>query len=211
MQRPVTRQFLFAVIARVSLLTVISFATITAMAESLDTPAQAMAHAIARMMESMGFNGSAGYGPSGSAPPMPADGWPSAFGALPGMSGPGGPMSPGSGGSPMSQMSQMGERLYRSLPMQGGDGSGAGPLEGLWEDNQGGVLIVQGGFYRLYSQCRGYIEGRIRVSNDQVELGNSRENITQTFDMALDQGRLVLRSPSGTVFLYRRLVLGQDR
>ena len=98
--------------------------------------------------------------------------------------------------------------------MQGASG-GAMPwtgtsLDGLWEDNQGGLLIVQGGFYRLYSACRGYIEGQIRVQTDRVELSNRTENFTQTFEFALDQGRLALRDQNGQLYLYRRLILNPD-
>ncbi|MGQ9659371.1 MAG: hypothetical protein ACUVT0_04595 [Thermochromatium sp.] len=80
-------------------------------------------------------------------------------------------------------------------------------MEGLWEDNQGGLLIVQGGFYRLYSACRGYIEGEIWVRNDRVDLSNRAENFTQSFEFALDQGRLALRDRNGQLYLYRRLIL----
>lgn len=83
-------------------------------------------------------------------------------------------------------------------------------LEGLWEDNQGGLLIVQGGFYRLYSACRGYVEGEIRLQDTRVELSNRAENFIQTFEFALDQGRLALRDQNGQLYLYRRLVLSPN-
>lgn len=184
-----------------------------ALADSMaDTPAQAMAHAIARMMESMGFNGSAGYGTQ--APPWPAGtpGWPSPMSAWPGAQGTPGQSGSGSRDSPMEQMGQMGERLYQGMQGAGGAAPlGGTVLEGVWEDNQGGLLIVQGGLYRLYSQCRGYIEGSIRVTGDQLELRNNQQDFTQTFEVAMDQGRLALRSPGGQIFLYRRLVLGRER
>lgn len=176
-----------------------------------ETPAEAMARAIARMMESMGFAGSAGY----EAPAYPD------AGAMPGWPG---PMTPWPGGalpesgasgmadSAMDGMTRMGQDL-----MQGMQGQSPGmpwaqtSLEGVWEDNQGGVLIVQGGRYRLYSQCRGYIEGAIRLSGNRVELSNDEEGVTQGFEYALDQGRLALRSDDGQVFLYRRLILDRSR
>lgn len=173
-----------------------------------DTPAQQMAQAIARMMESMGFTGAAGYDTAPAPPPVSPDVWPSPFGVWPGAQQAGEALSAGSG-MPMEQMSQMGEALARGMPIPGA--RGVTRLEGVWEDNQGGLLIVQGSRYRLYAQCRGYIEGAIQVRDDRVELTNTRESITQTFELALDQGRLALRSPSGELFLYRRLVLGQER
>lgn len=146
------------------------------------TAAEAMAHAIARMMESMGFTANIDQGrgpllPPSSPPtdPMGMSSWPSALGQMPG--------------------------ALATKPWTGAS------LEGLWEDNQGGLLIVQGGFYRLYSACRGYIEGEIRVRTDRVELSNRTENFTQTFEFALDQGRLALRDQNGQLYLYRRLIL----
>lgn len=180
------------------------------------TMAEAMANAIARMMESMGFANTGVTGPGASLPAMGQampynpmsmpgmTGLPSPFGTVPGVQAmPGG-----------AQMNQMADRFSQSLPLSGGIGAtpgGSSSLEGIWEDNQGGLLIVQGAFYRIYSAGDGFIEGGIGIGPTRIELTNTRENFTQTFEFALDQGRLVLRSQSGEVFLYRRLVLGQGR
>jgi hypothetical protein len=159
------------------------------------TAAEAMAHAIARMMESMGFTANVDQG---LGPPLPL----SAPGQMPGALA----TRPDQA---IPQAGAMADSAWRA--MQGASG-GAMPwsgmsLEGLWEDNQGGLLIVQGGFYRLYSACRGYIEGEIRVQSDRVELSNRTENFTQSFEFALDQGRLALRDPNGQLYVYRRLIL----
>ena len=150
-----------------------------------ETMAEAMGNAIARMMESMGF---ASTGAPGTTPTLPdpansmgMSGWPSVFGNL-------------------------------SLPSGGGAMPGGGSvLEGIWEDNQGGLLIVQGRFYRLYALGRGAIDGEILVESNRVDLANRQESFIQTFEFALDEGRLALRNQSGQVFLYRRLVLGRGR
>lgn len=172
-----------------------------------ETPAEAMARAIARMMESMGFSGAAGY----DAPAYPD------AGAMPGWPG---PMTPWPGGalpdsgvsdmadSAVDGMTRMGQQMMQGMQGQApGMPWGQTSLGGVWEDNQGGVLIVQGRRYRLYSQCRGYIEGGIRLSDNRLELSNDEEGVTQGFEYALDKGRLALRSDDGQVFLYRRLIL----
>ncbi|NEX20628.1 hypothetical protein G3480_09955 [Thiorhodococcus mannitoliphagus] len=177
-----------------------------------ETPAEAMARAIARMMESMGFAGAAGYDASAYPKPGVMPGLPTPMGAW---SGSGIPTPPASGadGSPMDQMTQMGQQMLQGVQGQAASAPwGQSSLEGVWEDNQSGVLIVQGGRYRLYSQCRGYIEGAIRISGSRVELSNdTQEGMTQGFEYVLDQGRLVLRNESGQVFLYRRLILSRER
>lgn len=150
-----------------------------------ETMAVAMANAIARMMESMGFpnTGVPSMIPALPNPTNPTSlpGWPSAFGALP---------------------------LPQGMAAMTGASSA---LEGIWEDNQGGLLIVQGRFYRIHAPERGTIDGEIRVETDRIELSNQREQITQTFEFVLDQDRLVLRNHSGQLFLYRRLILDRGR
>lgn len=181
-----------------------------------ETMAQAMGNAIARMMESMGFANTGVGGAMGNVPgmgqgvpyntmgmPGAMTGLPSPFGMVPGQT------MPFPGGS---RINQMADQFSQQMPFSGGGGTipGTGTsLEGLWEDNQGGVLIVQGNFYRIYSSCKGFIEGTIQVGKDRLDLTNQRENFAQTFEFALDQNRLALRNTSGEVFLYRRLVLGQ--
>ena len=190
-----------------------------------ETMAEAMANAIARMMESMGFPntgvGSAmGNMPGGNMPglsqsipynPMGMTGLPSAFGTVPGMPGATGQTMPLPGSA---QMNQMVEHFSRQLPVPGGSvemPAGGSSLEGIWEDTQGGLLIVQGAHYRIYSACNGFIEGTLQVEQERIELTNQSENFTQTFEFALDQGRLALRNQSGEMFLYRRMLLGQGR
>jgi hypothetical protein len=175
----------------------------------------AMADAMVRMMEAMGLFGAAGGGVSGGSPavpnPMGMAGWPSGFGAMPGVPGAGTmPLPGGAQMDPTSQMGQMGQMLERFDPgsaMTGAMPWTAGPLEGIWEGSDDGLLIVQGGRYRIYAPFSGYIDGDIRISGDRVALTNRRENFSQEFEYALDQGRLVLRDRQGQIYLYRRLIL----
>ncbi|MCG6896282.1 MAG: hypothetical protein LJE61_05170 [Thiocapsa sp.] len=186
----------------------------------------AMADAMVRMMEAMGLFGAGSgafpAGPQGWSNPMGMSGWPSGFGSWPG-GVPGSVPMPFPGGSqmdPMSQMGQMGQagqmaemmgRLAPGGPMAGAMPWGAGPLEGIWEGSDDGLLIVQGGRYRIYAPFSGSIDGDIRVTGDRVELTNRRESFAQEFEYALDQGRLVLRDRQGQVYLYRRLMLDGGR
>jgi hypothetical protein len=119
---------------------------------------------------------------------------------------------PSPGGTPMdptTQMGQMGQMMERFAP--GAAPWGTGPLEGIWEGSDDGLLIVQGERYRLYAPLSGSIDGDIRVKGDRVELSNPRESFTQEFEYALDQGRLVFRDRHGQIYLYRRLVLDGGR
>ncbi|MBK1716776.1 hypothetical protein CKO27_03755 [Thiocystis violacea] len=181
------------------------FAPPLATVEAQETAAQEMARAIARMMEAMGFTGAGGFGSAvpplapGAGHPMGMTGWPSALGQIPGAAS----MMPYPGGSQAGSMANM---MQQAMPGGASSWGGAG-LEGLWEDNQGGLLIVQGGLYRIYSSCKGYIEGDIHVGTNRLDMTNRSGDFTQTFEFALDQGRLALRDQSGQVYLYRRLIL----
>ncbi|MCF1184012.1 hypothetical protein L0E83_11280 [Marichromatium gracile] len=147
---------------------------------------EAMADAMAQMMEAMGLFAPQRGGWSGQAG---VPGWPSAFDEL---------GVPGAGGM---------ERLARSL----GEAAGVTSLDGDWEGSDGSLLIVQGGFYRLYSAHGGYIDGELRIAERWLELTNPRAQFDHRFEFALDRGRLALRDASGQIFLYRRLVLGAER
>ena len=88
------------------------------------------------------------------------------------------------------------------------EGMGAGgQLEGLWEAAGGGLLIVQGSAYRLYAPNGAYVDGSIAAGDGRVRLWNRAVGFAVELEMALDQGRLVLRDRSGQVYLYRRLAL----
>jgi len=159
----------------------------------------AMADAMTRMMDAMGFLGD-------NATP-PSTGW----WAAPG----GGPMMP-SLGNPMPYygMDQMLERLPQGTPLPGAGETPpwqVGPLEGLWESPNDGLLIVQGNRYRLYQPCAGHVDGTLQVSADRLLLRNRTQGIEHRFEIALQGGRLALRSDNGQIYLYRRLRLGMPR
>ncbi|WP_295426940.1 hypothetical protein [uncultured Thiodictyon sp.] len=117
-------------------------------------------------------------------------------------SGTGAPNAAGGGGS-WDQAAEVGKRMLegRGLPLT------AAGLEGPWEAAGGGLLIVQGGNYRLYAPNGGYVDGVIQVIGQRVRMGSRRAGFAFEFEYALDQGRLALRDARGQVYVYRRLVL----
>ncbi len=164
---------------------------------------EAMADAMARMMEAMGmFNPS----PGTSAPPYPM--W------MPGAGGAGMPW----GGSPfqdpsgaMSMGDTMMRKLYPNMPGVGSAGQpypwmGAG-LEGIWEGRDGELLIVQGKRFRIYSGAAAYVDGYLHTQGDKLAMYNTGDQQARAFEYAESDGRLVLRDPAGQIYLYRRLRL----
>ena len=145
-------------------------------AEGMDR--EAMADAMARMMEAMGFAGQ---------------------GAQPGA-------MPFAGGGGMDQARRWGQSMMDGFGKGGPNGSSAA-LDGLWEAAGGGLLIVRSGHYRLYAQNGGFADGSLAASGDRVRMWNRTAGFAAELEYALDQGRLVLRDPSGQMYLYRQLVL----
>lgn len=172
---------------------------------------QAMADAMTRMMEAMGFLDSG----SSFGNPMSGMGMPSPFG-MPGW-GMGGWPGSSFGSGQFGDYGRIGkewmDRFSPQMPqgMPGMDAMpwGASPLEGVWEGAGGGLLIVQGGFYRLYAGAGGFVDGRIETDGQQLRLFNREAGFDLRFEFAEEQGRLVLRDEGGQVYLYRRLVLNR--
>lgn len=84
------------------------------------------------------------------------------------------------------------------------------PFEGLWESPAGGLLIVQGRFYRLYEPGAGYVEGTLRHDDQQVTMRHRHEGFEHRFDYALHDEGIALRGEHGQIFVYRRLRLDRD-
>lgn len=140
----------------------------------------AMVDAMARMMEAMGFAaGSTPGSPSGSAMPF---------------------------GGGLDQAGRWGQSMMDGFGKALAPGT-ATALEGLWEAAGGGLLIVQGGRYRLYAPTGAFVDGSLAVSGERVRLWNRAAGFAAELDYALDQGRLALRDQSGQLYLYRQMVL----
>ncbi|MBK1699410.1 hypothetical protein [Thiococcus pfennigii] len=177
-------------------------AVAAAQADDASRNRAAMADAMTRMMEAMGFLGQGG--------PSPGTGWWGGPAGLPTMPSLGNPV-PYYG---MDGMDDMFERLPQGVPMPGESATPpwqAGPLEGLWESPDGGLLIVQGNHYRLYRPCAGHVDGTLQVGADRLLLRNRSQGIEHSFDMARQDGRLALRGADGQIYVYRRLRLEAPR
>ncbi len=138
---------------------------------------QAMADSMSRMMESMGLFGAGTGAANGSMPDTSKDSW--------------------------GRAGEVGRQMMEGL----GKAQQAGGLDGLWEAAGGGLLIVQGGNYRLYAPNGAYADGVIQVSGPRVQMVGRRASFTLDLEYALDQGRLAMRDARGRVYLYRRLIL----
>lgn len=199
------------------------------LAEGSRATREAMADAMVRMMDVMGFLGDDGdrqqrrssrRSNSGrdffSSPGrwsrfsgMDTFGFPGLSPWATGFPGMGSPWSGfgwpgGSMGNPMSFAPPWGS----DLPWGGGYGYGSGPmgpLEGSWESPSGELLLIEGGRYRMYSGESRYLDGLIDLDGDRILLHNPQQDYTREFEFAYKDGRLILRDETGQIYLYRRI------
>jgi len=182
--------------------------------------ANAMADAMERMMEAMGMLDD----DDGAAMPAMPQGMPGMPGMGPmgyGQWWPGGQV-PGYGvfSDPIQAfgMSGLSEQMAGQMPSQmpgqgwGGAGwpwgvAGSEPLDGVWEGRDGGLLIVRGKRFRLQAGHGGHVEGFIRREGERLAMYEPSTGSVRVYDLAISQGRMVLRDTAGTTYLYRRLWL----
>ncbi len=153
-----------------------------------DSARDAMASAMARMMEAMGFLGGSGVTPEPWSAPMQA------------------PMQAADEARDMLEQMPGGEALH-ALP--GLDGWRATSLDGVWEGRDGGLLIVEGPRCRLYAPTHAHIDGLIQQRGDRIAIYTPSDDVARPYEFAQQRGRLVLRDAGGQLYLYRRLWLDQ--
>lgn len=183
-------------------------------------PRAAMADAMARMMDAMGFLNPPAN-PAVTPPPVPYSGVPGGV-SIPGLSSmtgmPGTSSWPAPGGDPSGFMNKGGEvmkQMTEGLKLPGVAAGGfplsGSRLDGIWEGRNGELLIVQGNHFRIYPGFSGYVDGYIQLSGERLALYNPENTFISPFEFAESDGRLALRDQNGDLFLYRRLWLDQSR
>ena len=185
--------------------------TVPAAAEDVSAaPRAAMAEAMAKMMEAMGFLGPALPGSMPSPVPGVMPGMlPSPLTGMPGAADPKTLMDQGmeKGGAALQQMTEgmkMPDNPASFMPW-----GTPSRLDGVWEGRNGELLIVQGNRFRIYPGASHYVDGYIQLQGDRLALYNPGNEHIRPFEFAESEGRLALRDPAGTLFLYRRLWLEQ--
>lgn len=166
---------------------------------------EAMADAMARMMDAMGLLDSGPTGNRGAGGPFGSSGWAPGFGMPWG--------SPFQDPSRVFSMGDMMKQFPPHMPMPGATGGGwpmpwaPSRLEGVWEGRNGELLIVQGDRFRIYAPDVQRMDGLIRISEDRLALYNPMDEQARPFEYAESEGRLAMRDATGEIYIYRRLRL----
>ncbi|MBK5930943.1 hypothetical protein [Halochromatium salexigens] len=164
--------------------------------------ADAMAQAMARMMEAMGLFDGDGDAPASSMPSM-----------MPGMSPFGGQMPwgqmPGyeSFADPITAFGMRG--MTDAFTANGGWpwASSGNRLDGIWEGRDGGLMILRQPRFRLHAAQGGHIEGLFQHRGERIAFYEPTTESVRAYELAEQQGRLVMRDAAGNTYLYRRLWL----
>jgi hypothetical protein len=173
--------------------------------------ADAMAEALARMMQARGMlNVPAAPSMSPMAYMMPGMG---SFGSgeMPWSQMPWGQV-PGYGAftDPIKAFGMPGAWQQMPMGMNWPWGGAAGnALDGIWEGRDGGLFIVRGQRFRLQAAQGGHIEGLVQRSGDRLALYEPSSESVKAYEIAMQQGRMVLRDERGQTYLYRRLWLDE--
>jgi len=156
----------------------------------------AMADAMAKMMDAMGFGGanrvdadSSGFD-SAWEQPAPANG--------------GAPWGVLTGTMPWAASRDMMER-WSGRPWSQPVPTTAPRLNGVWLSDSGERLTIRGGRFRLEAGPGRVSEGMLQLRGALLALHQPRLNRTWIYEYAEHEGRLVLRDAQGQLFLYRRI------
>ncbi len=143
---------------------------------------------------------------SGTSPMPPMSGMSPMGGMMPGMSPMGG-MMPGMspGGMPGMQnwQQQIPWQQYRN--MQQPSRKLARRLNGAWETNNGGLLLIQGDKARFYLTRDQHQDLQLAITEHQVTLKPATGGEGKRYRYQVKNNRMVLRDPQGSWMLLRRI------
>ncbi|MCU7931966.1 MAG: hypothetical protein KZQ90_14280 [Candidatus Thiodiazotropha sp. (ex Codakia rugifera)] len=169
------------------------------------SPSRIMSKAMIAMMDTMGdlahqFKGDSNWGfgsntsPSNSwngfnSTPWGVPGSPYSMSPIPGVGLPGQYpyLPPAAGGLPM----------HPSVPKS--------IVDGIWIGQAGEIVLVMYGHFRIYASAEIYRDGRYRIQGNKLIMFDPETETTLEYDYALDSGRMIMRSESGTFLLFKQL------
>jgi hypothetical protein len=182
---------------------------------SAETPSNIMSRAMLAMMDVMGnlanqykskgnWSLGSGYSPYGlsglNSSPWSLYGAPG--GLYPGTGWPGGmPLqspAPGLGVSPWQGFNPLSSPYNQQLPARSA-------VDGIWLGQGGELVLVMYGHFRIYASAEVYRDGLFEISGDRLVMVDPESENRMLFEYRLDEGRMILRSQSGDVMLFKQL------
>jgi hypothetical protein len=180
------------------------------------SPSHIMSQAMLAMMDTMGdlahrFKGNGNWSLGNSYSPYSSlnglSGYPLNYYAMPGNGFPGTGLpyglplqspTPGFGGLPGQSGVPLASPFNQPQP-------NLSPVDGIWVGRGGEIVLVMYGHFRIYASAEVYQDGRFEISNDRLVMYDPESERRMVFNYYLEDGRMILRSESGTTLLFKQL------
>jgi hypothetical protein len=78
-------------------------------------------------------------------------------------------------------------------------------LDGQWEGQNGELLMVRRGMFRIYADADTWRDGYLTLRGDRLTLRDAESDTSREYEMRQEGDLLALRSPDGQVVGFRRL------
>lgn len=78
-------------------------------------------------------------------------------------------------------------------------------VDGIWIGQGGEIVLVMYGYFRVYADTETYRDGRYRIDGDLLHMHDLAHGTTQTYQYALDSGRMIMRNRQGVLLLFKQL------
>jgi hypothetical protein len=78
-------------------------------------------------------------------------------------------------------------------------------VDGIWIGQGGEIVLVMYGYFRVYADAETYRDGRYEIDQDLLHMYNLANGNSQTYQYALDSGRMIMRNRQGQILLFKQL------
>jgi hypothetical protein len=78
-------------------------------------------------------------------------------------------------------------------------------VDGIWIGQGGEIVLVMYGYFRIYADTETYRDGRYEIDHDLLHMHNPANGVSQTYQYALDNGRMIMRNREGQILLFKQL------
>jgi len=104
----------------------------------------------------------------------------------------------GYGAPPRGGMEPLSFPAYAPFP-------GRSPVDGIWQGQGGELVLVMYGHFRIYASTELHRDGLFEILGDKLVMYGPRGNQPIAFDYRFEEGRMMLRSPTGAIMLFKQL------
>jgi hypothetical protein len=78
-------------------------------------------------------------------------------------------------------------------------------LDGIWIGRGGEIVLVMYGHFRIYANSQVYRDGRYRIVGNKLYMLDPQTELVQAYDYKLEEGKMIMRSASGTLLYFKQL------